>query len=274
MNQPWLQIVYCLLLAFLSSSCHTQKNIIDQEQLPKRSYHIEGSFTSFEMDHLGNTYTVSKDNVLRRYNSDYKMEFEYSINRLGELSHIDVSNPQKLLLYYSDYQHIVFLDNTLSEIKNLNLEPLGYWDVQGIAISRENNIWLYDPVNNRLLKLRDSGDLILSSNEQWFEAFQYIEDPRLFENEERLYLYTSDQVFLFDNFGNMQGRKLVSCEQIQFLKNRFLYLNADKIYSEAIREELVELNEPLIKKKNLIDFHFLDGYFYMLDSYGIWREKY
>ena len=166
----WLFI--CLAL---STSCHTQKPSpsLDTKAPATRiqsetnvAYIHKGQFRFVAVDNLGFIYLVTNENEIIKLDSDYKKLHSYSINRLGSIKNIDVKNPQKIFVYFDEYATIVYLDNTLSEIKRIDLEELEYWDVQGATVARDNNIWILDYDNLRLVKINEAGKIELSSNEQ------------------------------------------------------------------------------------------------------------
>src|SRR5688572_3667151 len=86
---------------------------------------IKGNFDFFEADNFGNIYTV-KNEELCKYLPNGKRHARYSNLRYGNITSLDVSNPLKILLYYRDFQQIIFLDNQLSVNSNpVSLELLG-----------------------------------------------------------------------------------------------------------------------------------------------------
>src|SRR5438552_190098 len=74
---------------------------------------IKSRYDYFTADNLGNFYTVREDELIK-YLPNGKMFARYSNLKLGSISAIDVTNPLKILLYYRDFQQIIFLDNQLS----------------------------------------------------------------------------------------------------------------------------------------------------------------
>ncbi len=272
-NNSFHIIVFPLLLLSTSISCQSKKTLISDNPPKERIYNIEGQFKILELDHLGNIYLIDQSNVLKKYNPEFELLFEFSLNRMGDLTHLDVSNPQKMLLYYSEFQNIIFLDNTLSGIKRLNLEELGYWDIQGVALSRENNIWIYDPINNSLLKINQNGELILNSNELYYENFHSVKLPRLFEQEENVFLYTTEGVYQFDNFGQYIRKYNLENENCQFLKDRILYLQDGNIKEKHLTIELQEQELIYYYYEKLSDFHLDRIKAYFLDMHGLWSES-
>ncbi|MGZ4100177.1 MAG: hypothetical protein ACXVNM_14925, partial [Bacteroidia bacterium] len=87
---------------------------------------IKSKLDYFTTDNIGNVYTV-KDDELVKYLPTGKFFLRYSNLKLGNITTVDATNPLKLVLYYRDFQQIVFLDNQLSlNSEPVSLEKLGY----------------------------------------------------------------------------------------------------------------------------------------------------
>ena len=221
-----MTLIYCLA----QNSCVSQNTILAEANTQHDiKYLIQGDFKILEMDNLGDLYLIDQKNQLSKFNIDGQVKFEFSIKGLGDISSIDVSNPQKILLYFPQYQNIIFLDNTLSEIKRLNLEELNYWDIQGVANSRDNNIWIHDPVNNRLLKINSEGAIQLSSNEVFNSKIEEIGSSRIYERNNRVFLYYENIIYEFDSFGQLIQTFMLTNQGIQFESESLFFLDQDQI---------------------------------------------
>jgi len=263
----YISIVLSLLFCF-SLSCQTLKT--SQPDLSE-NYLITGEFDQIKVDKLGFIYLLNDNNELLKFDEDLNLKFKYSINSLGDLSTIDVSNPQKIILYFSDYQFVIFLDNTLSEIKRLNLESFGYWDIQCAALSNDNLIWIFDPVNFRLIKITGNGQLQLQSNELFFEDESFTTN-KIFALENNVYLFSSERIVLFDSFGQELKTIILPNQQIQFLGDQFLVLNENKIFLKSFKVEfLEESNLPIydFDKEKVVDFFYYKNSIFTLDGKGL-----
>jgi len=239
------QTVKFLTLIFLCicqlSSCQTKKTISSTDTLTtEKQYILEGQFKFLGYDKLDHVYLVTADNEILQLKDD-KILFRYSNRRLGDITKIDVSNPQKILVHYGDFYQVVFLDNTLSEIKRLDLEALGYWDVQGIALSRDNQIWFYDPVNVRLRKMTTNGEIQLSSNELYSYGFSDTFSPEILVADGAVYLYDSEGLKVFDEFGVWQKNIPLENEGLHALSNYLIYKSDKQLFSYSLS---VEMQEP------------------------------
>jgi len=103
-------------------------------------------------DKLQQLYVVTSKNDLIKYNSKGEELFRYSNNTLGELKHVDVTDPFNVLLYYPEFLTVLTLNRTLNPTGEFVLFDLNVLDVQSVALSNDNNIWLYDDVSFQIKK--------------------------------------------------------------------------------------------------------------------------
>ncbi len=254
----------CIILFFL---CFAQNGQTQEQE----NYLIKGSFEKVRVDDFGNIYTLDNQATLRRYDKNLKLLFEYSFNGIGMIGDFDVSNPQKLLLFFSDYQIIIFLDNTLSEIKRLKLEDFAFWNITSIALSPDNFIWLYDPINFKIIKIEESGRELYSSNESYFGKLSNEMKPRISANLHFIVCYTDSEYMIFDNFGQLLKSVQYTNNKIS-LKDRSLVIQIDnKLVIEPVKSNFSQFEEVLYQQKNtIIDFHLTkNNKLYILDEKGL-----
>ena len=238
----------------------------------KHAYSIKGDFNIIETDNLGKIYLVSDNNELLQYDQDYNLLYKFSVNTLGSISSIDVSNPQKILIYYPDFQFIVFVDNTLSEIKRLNLESMGFWDIQGVGLSNDNLIWIYDPVNYKMIKIEESGKVRLSSNEAFFGDLDDIFAPKVYAEDSNVFLYSESEVMLFDLFGQHLKTMPVPNQALQFFENQIVALENNKLKLIPIKLETFGTENDIYFESeniNIKDFSIREKTLYLLDNQGV-----
>lgn len=260
-----------MLLCSIVSSCQTTKSAADAIS-NNYNYVIKGKYTILETDNLGYIYVVTEDNELLQFDKNYKLLYQFSVNTLGEISSIDVSNPQKILIYYPDFQFILFVDNTLSEIKRLNLETLGFWDIQGVALSNDNLIWIYDPVNYRLIKIEESGKIRLTSNESYFGELDDVFSPQVYAEDNSVYLYSNAELMLYDIFGQHLKTIALPNEQIQFFDNQLIVLDNNKLKIIPLKLQTFDETDNLfldLENMGVIDFSIHENSVFVLDAKGV-----
>ena len=98
-------------------------------------------------DKLQQLYIITTENEVIKYSPEGIELFRFSNNTLGDLTHIDITNPFSVLLYYPDFLTIYTLDRTLNKTGEFNLLDLNLTDVETVGMSNDNNVWLYDFVS-------------------------------------------------------------------------------------------------------------------------------
>jgi hypothetical protein len=105
-----------------------------------------------EVDAFGNIYVINNDEIIK-YNVDGVLQKKFSTKRYGKIDFVDAMNPLKVLVYYKDFQQILFLDNQLTASSNMiSLESLGHEQSSLVCSSSNNSFWIYDKQNNELCR--------------------------------------------------------------------------------------------------------------------------
>src|SRR5690606_16861793 len=112
----------------------------------------------------------------------------FNNNKLGNLQHIDATDPFNVLLYYPDYFTVLTLDRTMNITSEYDLTNLNLIEVEAIGMSNDNNVWLYDEVTFKLRKVDRNGQVLLESVELNL-LLQYTPHPNfILERENKVYL--------------------------------------------------------------------------------------
>lgn len=201
-------------------------------------------------DALQQVYIATEKGRIQKFNKNGQLLFEYNNHRLGTIGLIDASNPFNVLVYYPELATIILLDRTLSEIKSINLFDLNIFEPQAVALSNDNHIWIYDPINFQLKKISRAG-VVLFQSKPLNQATQAILQPTfLIERNNQLFLGdTLNGIFIFDGFGQLKKQiQIPDIHQIQILSDQLLYLKKGKLYSYSLisssEKELFALPTP------------------------------
>ncbi len=168
---------------------------------PKRVV-IKANFDQFTIDNIGNIYTLLDEEIVK-YLPNGKFFARYSNLKLGKISSVDATNPLKVLLYYKDFQQLVFLDNQLSVNSNeVSLENLGYEQTELACAGANNSFWIYDRKNNELLRFNENSKKV-SSTGNLKQILKADLDPNFMrEYNGFLYLNCPEQgIYVFDFYG-------------------------------------------------------------------------
>ena len=171
--------------------CKTTKTTMETA-----SSHI--SVKDFEVDEIGNIYTVSKDNQITKYDITNNRNYHYDNYSSGELAALDVTNPHKIMLFYKDFQQIIILDNTLSVISEIQLSP--QWLITAAGYANDGNIWLFDSSTIRFLKINNKGEIVNESFIAKEIANDTISNSKIYDRDNYMYVILGNRkLALYDN---------------------------------------------------------------------------
>ncbi|MGM0612039.1 MAG: hypothetical protein ACQESM_00870 [Bacteroidota bacterium] len=161
---------------------------------------IKGDFDMFFTDALGNFYTV-KDNTLKKFDSNGIHLQEYTHMISGNISWIDASNPLKILVYYKDFDRIIFLDKYLSPSSDAtDLTDYNIISSSVVARSYDNGIWIFDPSAGELIRMDEAMNISHRSGSIPWSSYEDI----LYAHQvgEYVILVRRGQVLVFDKFAS------------------------------------------------------------------------
>lgn len=254
-------------------SCTTSQNL--SSQVIENKPQIEGNFSIAEVDKLGRLYLVNEYNVLIQFDDNFNELFRYSTTRYGEITQLDVSNPMKILVYFGDFHTIVFLDNTLSELKQIFLEELNFWNTQVVCNSNDNRIWLFDQTDKKLIKINENGKVIMESNSLVNLPICEYSMTEIFESENKIYLNADGNgLLVLDNLGSfIKTYDEIKSYSIRKHASKLFYVNKNgeiHMYNGVLKgPELLNIG---YKGKNPVDFHISPPFIYVLNTDGLYKK--
>ncbi|MBK7409469.1 MAG: hypothetical protein IPJ40_16380 [Saprospirales bacterium] len=177
-------------------------------------------------------YAVTPGNELLQYNTKGTAIYSYQNIRHGSLGWIDASNPLNILLFYPGFGQVILLDRTLSEVARLNLPELGLWDVSAVGRSGDNQLWLYDPVQQLIRKVNTKGEFVVEGQPLSLLLPVLPRPDCILERKQEVYLYDPQLgVLVFDVFG--QYLKTIPTKEMENLRigeDQWTFWKEDKLY--------------------------------------------
>lgn len=153
--------------------------------------HIQGKYSNFSTDKMGNIFLINSNNELIAYNSQYDSIASYKNFSAGNLSLIDASNPLQILVYYNESGTLVLLDRQLNLINTISLNQFNIQKVNAITRSYDNNYWLFDEWDNKLKKIDDKGNILSESTDfRLLLNLDYLPE-KIIDDNGILYLYNA-----------------------------------------------------------------------------------
>ena len=238
--------------------------------------HLPGGTRFATADNLGNVYRITASNAVEKYAPDGRMLSQYSSNRLGRASSIDVSNPLKSLIWYADFKTVLFLDRSLTALGELNLLQAGFPEVRTVASARDGNIWIYDEALFRLRKVTPEGEQLFESVNLG-QLYPYrLTITWMEESDTRLYAAEAQNgIMVFDAFAQPIGNVLSDHRPAVFDVGREVVQFADSTHWNTIW-----LTPPRVVQLPLPDAPDVAGKWYAFENKlffcgenGLWIYK-
>lgn len=164
---------------------------------------IKGEITDFTTDNLDNIYLLNATNQIKKVNENGDSIAVYNdVRRYGKIYSIDATNPLKVLVFYKDFSTIIVLDRLLNVRAAIDLRKQNILQVTAVTTSYDNNIWLYDELDNKLKKIDDNGNVLLESTD-FRQVFDSVPLPNaMYDRDGQLYLYDQGKgLLVFDYYG-------------------------------------------------------------------------
>jgi len=231
-------------------------------------HQFQDNYNLVSSDPVGNFYLVNNERI-NKIDSTGKVLYTYANPDRGYITHLDASDPFRILVYYRDYNLVVFLDRTLSQLgESIKLDNLDIYNPSGMAKSSQGGFWLIDASSNSLLQigrdlekiveLRISG-LSEQNDEGWYPLTEW---------KERLYICDPGiRTMQFDLFGMHLKSIPIKAFRLSVSEGKLLLVTNSSIYSidnfpGALAEEqktsfsawedlLISRNHALMKSHSL-----------------------
>lgn len=178
------------------------------------------------IDELGHLYVQYEDDDLYAFSGSLDTLYQYYNQYNGKVTHVDVTNPFKILLFYRNQNMVVYLDNTLSHIEETSIDPQRYPDVEIVSTSRDDKLWVYEVTAQKIYKLNEDGSESFSGHPITDFTQSISSVDQLMERNNRLYLRSGDRLLIFDIYANFQRELQVPTHQDVFvIDDSILYVH-------------------------------------------------
>lgn len=159
---------------------------------------------SIEVDSLGNVFSYENSKLVF-HSPQGDAIFEFSDKSLGNISQVDLRNSLKPVLFYEGSHKLVVLDNTLSVNGEIvDLLKLNFGLPKMIAVSNDDNIWIYDGLGMNLIKVDKSFNVILQTVSLNQLCGEYVEPIQMIDRDNTLHVLDTDgDLWSFDQFGTL-----------------------------------------------------------------------
>lgn len=248
--------ISCLISILASILSVSQPDYIFEKELNYKAEFIT-------VDQLGFLYLI-KNTEIKKIDVNENKERSYSNSLSGNITEIDVSDPLRALLFYQDFNKIVFLDKNLSEILSpVVLDNLGYYNVLSVCQSVNGGFWIFDQNLGSILYIDKSLNTTKKSSRISDIISQDMNQKQVFMLEKNDYIYlgiSGEGILLFDSFGTYlktfpllnAGRFQVNDGIISYTFNGELYFyNTNNFAEKKITLPKYIYKQVLIENKKI-----------------------
>lgn len=187
---------------------------------------------------MGQLYILTPGGQLRKYGpAGDSIGVFNEVRQYGRLSHVDVTNPLKPLLFYAEYSTLVVLDRFMRMVNVIDLRRIGIFQAHAVARSYDNQVWVFDGQDSRLRKVSEDGRILQSTPELRMVMDQPPMPDRIFDRNGMVYLYDPRQgLYVFDYYGAFRNRiELIGWSNAEVLDGRVMGVQDGKILEYGLR---------------------------------------
>ncbi|WP_372752958.1 hypothetical protein [Labilibaculum sp.] len=184
------------------------------------------------VDHLGNVFAVNNSELIK-FNPQGEKQSSFSNSMLGRISDIDLNNPLQILIFYSDFNQILFLDRNLAEIGNaIDLYTYSDNETELVCSSPNGGFWIYNSSDKQSVHISDTGK---KENQSLFlnSFFEDVLPTKMKEYNSNLYLLYPEQGILhLDQNGQFKKKNFIpGIRNFEITKNTLFYTTEKGIFS-------------------------------------------
>jgi hypothetical protein len=186
----------------------------------------------FLVDNLNNIYTIN-NNKVSKIDSTGKVIGIFDSKSYGRIGWLDISNPLKIMIFYSETNKVQFLDRSLAPLENpIDLFSIFNENFSLACVSYSNGLWLYNMASASLLRV-DNQINITSKIENLSTQFDTIFAPNLLiEIEDKLLMSDPNNgIIIFDRWGAIIKRIPIKLNgRFNMANNIIFYHRSDTLY--------------------------------------------
>ncbi len=190
----------------------------------------------FYTDHFDNLYFIDGHKIIK-VETRTENVLEYGSVSAGPISSADVSNPLQILLFYRDFNQVLFLDNKLARLRSeISLSELGVEQAVLVCSSGRGGFWVFSDRENRIIyfdqKLRNTHQSIIISSIMGSGT----RPVYMTEAQNKLFLYIPRKgILLFDRFASyLKTIPYKGGERFQVLGEKIIYFRKGQLLSQDI----------------------------------------
>lgn len=210
----------------------------------------------------------SKNNVLFQHDGTNTKSF--SDVQLGKIASVDITNPLQIIVFYKDFNTLVFLDNQMNEttrISGNNSKNNLLFDKIGLA--QKNNFWFYEPTVQKI-------GLYNFATDSYKFISTFLDKPLLFTASfyNNYYWITTDfHLFEINVYGNIKSLGVVpEFDNLQIINNSVILYSKDNLLNHYDLKTQ-KASRILISEKTILNFEYQDEILSIFTNYKIVKSQ-
>ena len=210
-----------VFLILVLSQCTASKSALNADEAnPQLKLYV---------DELKQLYTLKQNNTITKYDKEGKLLFEVSDNTLGLVNVLDVSNPLQILAFHKNFQIVKIFDRTLTLNSRIDLNRLNLFEIRTVASANDNRIWVFDELNQELLKIDKNGMVQGRNNDLRLRLESNATPYRIIEFQNTVYLFDKEHgILIFNAFGEyISQRDFDQGSNFSYLDGMLFYKSQD-----------------------------------------------
>lgn len=200
------------------------------------------------VDLRGNIFVIL-GSTLHKYDNTGKFLYAYQNKLLGNISHVDLASPMKIMVFYQELGQLIFLDERLVPITEpLSLTDRNYHSITLTGYATSNYIWLYDQLNQDLIKI----DLFLNEQSKTHLSLPHLNPSQLIVlGTKNIVLHNPETgILFFDMFGTyLKTISIQTANDIYIDENFIYYLHEGNLHGyhyKKLEETIIPIDIPNI----------------------------
>lgn len=197
------------------------------------------------VDNFENYYYI-KNNTL--YKKTSQQTFTYTNTQLGKITSVDITNSLKILLFYKNFNTVLFLDNRLNELTtsiNFTSESFSQ-QITFVNISSNNNLWLYS-LDNNVLQLWNHQTKKVQFTSQplssYSDNFKVIQQLSSYKN---CWLIGEDAILKFNEYGVfLEASTVDNYTHLKPFQKGYIYLKDTKLYYQKSLTDFQQIHTEI-----------------------------
>ena len=150
MQQVFHFVVFAFFFTYVNGLAQPERQPVELELKVIERLPIQAD-VYYGRDDFGFDYFYARQVLVKKRGNEV---YEYKNLSFGKLTHLDLQNPLRLILFFENFNAVIALDNQLNEVQRIHFSELSEpIVVTAMGLSAQNRLWLYHQLLQRLVLL-------------------------------------------------------------------------------------------------------------------------